>query len=261
MSVQLTNTLFVSGLSPVKRKPEAVNPVGGGTSFQETLAAAAVNDVSGEHGRSGARKAEFLHLAMMRNALSLDGSPTSPSSAVDRLEALLAVSTAVEQNNAAQAKDITFAESPGNAGLAAPSEAEMPSAPGGGTDPSIAAVIGRASRRYGVQESLIKAVIQVESNFKPSAVSPVGAQGLMQLMPATAAGLGVTDSFNPEQNVMAGTRFLKDLLNRYGGNLDKALAAYNWGPGNVDRGKSRLPPETREYLVKVKKLYETYSLT
>jgi soluble lytic murein transglycosylase-like protein len=82
----------------------------------------------------------------------------------------------------------------------------------------------------------------------------------MQLMPSTARGLGVKDSFNPEQNVMAGTRFLKDMLNRYNGNLDSALAAYNWGPGNVDRkGTSSLPHETREYLAKVKTYYNQYT--
>jgi soluble lytic murein transglycosylase-like protein len=78
----------------------------------------------------------------------------------------------------------------------------------------------------------------------------------MQLMPSTARGLGVSDSFDPEQNVMAGTRFLKDMLRRYHGNLDDALAAYNWGPGNVDRHGSDNPPrETRDYLAKVKGYY------
>jgi soluble lytic murein transglycosylase-like protein len=138
--------------------------------------------------------------------------------------------------------------------ISAPPPRTEPVAQGSGS-PAIASIISRASRRYGVDEGLIKAVIQVESNFKPTAVSHAGARGLMQLMPATAAGLGVTDSFNPEQNVMAGTRFLKDMLNRYGGDLDKALAAYNWGPGNLERGKGKLPRETQDYLVKVKKLY------
>jgi soluble lytic murein transglycosylase-like protein len=81
----------------------------------------------------------------------------------------------------------------------------------------------------------------------------------MQLMPATARGLGVTNSFDPEQNVMAGTKFLKDLLARYNGNVDKALAAYNWGPGNVDRKPHLLPRETREYLVKVKEYYNQFA--
>lgn len=120
-------------------------------------------------------------------------------------------------------------------------------------------IIEKASRRYGVEVGLIKAVIKAESNFKPNAVSHAGARGLMQLMPGTARSLGVSDSFDPEQNVMAGTRFLSDLLNRYNGDLDSALAAYNWGPGNVDKRPDRLPRETREYLVNVKRLYNSYS--
>jgi soluble lytic murein transglycosylase-like protein len=131
-----------------------------------------------------------------------------------------------------------------------------------GTNPpdSIQDIIGAASERYGIDEALIKAVIKAESNFNPNAVSHAGAQGLMQLMPGTARGLGVADSFNAEQNVMAGTRFLKDMLKRYNGNLDSALAAYNWGPGNVDRkGTSVLPQETKAYLAKVKGYYSQYT--
>lgn len=119
--------------------------------------------------------------------------------------------------------------------------------------------IAKASQRYGVDAGLIKAVIKAESNFNPRAVSHAGAQGLMQLMPATARGLGVSDPFDPEQNVLGGTRFLKGLLERYHGDLDSALAAYNWGPGNVDRRPDRLPRETREYLVKVKQYYAAYT--
>lgn len=121
------------------------------------------------------------------------------------------------------------------------------------------AIIARASNRYGVDAGLIKAVIKAESGFNPNAVSHAGAQGLMQLMPGTARGLGVNDSFDPEQNVMAGTRFLRDLLKRYNGNLDSALAAYNWGPGNVDRKPEQLPRETRDYLVRVKQLIGSYT--
>jgi soluble lytic murein transglycosylase-like protein len=117
-------------------------------------------------------------------------------------------------------------------------------------------IIQKASNKYGVDIGLIKAIIKVESNFNPRAVSTAGAQGLMQLMPATARGLGVSDSFDPEQNVMAGTRFLKDMINRYHGNLESALAAYNWGPGNVDRKGLAAPKETREYIARVKGLYQ-----
>jgi hypothetical protein len=124
---------------------------------------------------------------------------------------------------------------------------------------SLEHTIEKAARRYGVETGLIKAVIKAESNFNPRAVSSAGAQGLMQLMPTTARGLGVSDPFDPEQNVMAGTRFLKGLLERYNGDLDTALAAYNWGPGNVDRRPDRLPRETRDYLVKVKQFYNSYN--
>lgn len=120
-------------------------------------------------------------------------------------------------------------------------------------------IITKASRHYGVDIGLIKAVIKAESNFNPTAISHAGARGLMQLMPATARSLGVADSFDPEQNVMAGTRFLRDLLKRYNGDLDSALAAYNWGPGNVDRRPDRLPRETREYLARVRQLYDSYT--
>ncbi len=120
-------------------------------------------------------------------------------------------------------------------------------------------LISEASQKYGVDAGLIKAVIKTESNFNPQAESHAGARGLMQLMPATARSLGVSDSFDPEQNVMAGTRFLKDMLQRYNGNVDAALAAYNWGPGNVDKRPDHLPRETRDYLVRVKQLYAAYS--
>jgi hypothetical protein len=120
-------------------------------------------------------------------------------------------------------------------------------------------IIKKASIRYGIDEGLIKAVIKMESNFNPTAVSKAGARGLMQLMPGTASGLGVKDSFDPEQNIMAGTRFLRDMLDRYNGDLDSALAAYNWGPGNLEKSRGAyLPRETREYLVKVKKYYTQY---
>lgn len=120
-------------------------------------------------------------------------------------------------------------------------------------------IISKASRKYGVDVGLIRAVIKTESDFNPQAVSHAGACGLMQLMPATARSLGVSDSFDPEQNVMGGTRFLKDMLQRYNGNVDSALAAYNWGPGNVDKRPDHLPRETREYLARVKQLYASYS--
>ena len=135
----------------------------------------------------------------------------------------------------------------------------LPSSPLGNGKEWLEPIIAEASSRYGVETGLIKAVIKAESNFNPTAVSSAGAQGLMQLMPGTARSLGVNDSFDPEQNVMAGTRFLRDLLNRYNGNMDSALAAYNWGPGNVDRKPGNMPRETQDYLARVKQLYASYS--
>jgi soluble lytic murein transglycosylase-like protein len=137
--------------------------------------------------------------------------------------------------------------------------AGSPSKPVNAVPQGLEAIITKASNRFGVDTGLIKAVIKAESGFNPNAVSHAGAQGLMQLMPGTARALGVNDSFDPEQNVMAGTRFLHDLLKRYSGNLDSALAAYNWGPGNVDRKPEQLPRETRDYLARVKQLYNSYT--
>ena len=100
------------------------------------------------------------------------------------------------------------------------------------------------------------AVVSVESGFRPQAVSPKGAQGLMQLMPKTASSLGVADAFDPAQNLDGGARHLGQLLTLYGGDLTRALAAYNAGEGAVDRHRG-VPPyrETRAY---VKKVLERY---
>ena len=118
-------------------------------------------------------------------------------------------------------------------------------------------LIGRHSDDHGLDPRLVAAVVQVESAFDHFAVSPKGAIGLMQLMPATAAGLAVDDPYDADQNLRGGTVYLRRLLDRYGGDLERALAAYNAGPDAVDR-YGGIPPyrETRDYVQRVLRLYE-----
>jgi hypothetical protein len=129
--------------------------------------------------------------------------------------------------------------------------------PDQGTNPDHEEMVEEASKKYGVDPALIKAVIAVESGGNPNALSPAGAQGLMQLMPRTAAELGVTNPYNPAENIMAGTRYLRQLLDRYAGNVRLALAAYNWGMGNLEKRPEAMPRETRNYISKVESLYRT----
>jgi Transglycosylase SLT domain len=112
-------------------------------------------------------------------------------------------------------------------------------------------VIQEASKTYGVDAELIRAVIRAESNFKNESTSTKGAMGLMQIMPETAKDLGIRDAYDPRENIMGGTRYLKGLLDRYRDDVPTALAAYNWGMGNVERRPEKLPRETRDYINRI----------
>jgi hypothetical protein len=127
-------------------------------------------------------------------------------------------------------------------------------------DVPFANFIAASAQTHGVAPELVASVIAVESNFNPSAISLKSARGLMQLMPKTAAHFGVTDIFDPRQNIDAGTRYLKELLQRYNGDLTLTLAAYNAGPDRVDQFRA-VPPyrETRDYVRRVtQRFQQTY---
>ena len=144
-------------------------------------------------------------------------------------------------------------------------ERELPQAAGGASrnrdwssgSAWIDGLIKTNGERYGLDPYLVFLVIEQESQFRQRAVSPKGARGLMQLMPGTARRLGVKDSFDPAQNIMGGSRYLKELMNMFGGRVDLALASYNAGEGAVMKYGRAVPPyrETRDYVKKITKRY------
>lgn len=129
----------------------------------------------------------------------------------------------------------------------------------GGTKVPVSELISRYAGLFRMEEALVNAVIKVESDYDPRAVSRKGALGLMQLMPQTARELKVNDPLNPEENIRGGVRYLRMMLDRFGGSMDLALAAYNAGPTAVSR-YGGIPPyeETRNYVERVKKYLRYY---
>lgn len=268
MTIDITNlSLLRAALAQGPHKAGSANGTGEPDGvFAERLERALGNSATETEGGqpSAENLAEALSLQMLHTTLSLAGEGTPDAAPLplfgqqsSAMQALL--KSYADIANSAKGAPVTGVSllQPGELESLSPTPAAT-AAPAGGKE-WVEPIIARASRRYGVEAGLIKAVIKAESNFNPNAVSSAGARGLMQLMPGTARSLGVTDSFDPEQNVMAGTRFLRELLDRYNGDVDSALAAYNWGPGNVDRRPARMPAETRNYLARVKQLYASYT--
>ena len=158
--------------------------------------------------------------------------------------ARVAMETSIESQRAAIRKQVRSTQAPGHSFFSVPWAGESDTPPlaipaaAQECDPvppeQIGPLIDEVSKREGLTPDLLRAVIEKESDFRPCAVSAKGAKGLMQLMPSTAGQFGVTDPFDPRQNVGAGARFLRQLLDRYSGDLSLALGAYNAGPGRVD---------------------------
>jgi soluble lytic murein transglycosylase-like protein len=135
----------------------------------------------------------------------------------------------------------------------------LPYAPRSLNSLQISQLVGRASLDSGAPPALVRAVLMAESDGDPAAISIAGAEGLMQLMPGTASHCGLNDAFDPNQNVDCGAAYLKSLLDRYHGNVTLAVAAYNAGPGTVDRYHGVPPyPETRAYVARVIAAYRGF---
>lgn len=231
--------------------------------FAETLASAVLGRETAVNPDQYLIVVELARLQMLQGVFSLDSDQGESSPWATGLPSLPGYGGQAQRGSVGQKIDalpgpVTQPPPQAQAVQARPAQQSIPGPVR--VPESMESIVDRASRRYDVDPALIKAVIKAESSFNQHAVSPVGAQGLMQLMPGTARDLGVQNPLDAEENVMGGTRYLKGLLKKYNGQLDKALAAYNWGPGNVDRrGIETLPKETRDYLVKVKRFYDNYS--
>jgi soluble lytic murein transglycosylase-like protein len=269
MSIPIDKLSLLGALIPLRQQPDSNgNKESKGFAEKLDMALGTVESSGGRTVGNARETAEALTLQMLQSSLDLAGDSHFESSSISKSNQFSSVNTFLHAYHANQTAGGELpVSSPAPRASQLQELAEVLPAASADTPVSshsedtawLDPIIAKASRKYGVDVGLIRAVIKAESDFNPRAVSHAGAVGLMQLMPATARSLGVIDSFDPEQNVMGGTRFLRDMLQRYEGNVDAALSAYNWGPGNVDRRPDHLPRETRDYLARVKQLYASYS--
>jgi soluble lytic murein transglycosylase-like protein len=180
---------------------------------------------------------------------------------VNEIEAMIATSTGVQAPAATTGpsfdQQLTQASAGGPGVISTPATAAVAGTSGG--DGPYKAEIDAAAQKYGLDPALLRGLIRQESNFDPNAGSPAGAQGLCQLMPGTAAALGCTNVHDPAQNIDAGARYLRQQLDAFGGDVSKALAAYNAGPGAVKR-YGGVPPyaETQNYVRQVQAYADEY---
>jgi soluble lytic murein transglycosylase-like protein len=188
-------------------------------------------------------------------------SATAAIARVSEIEAMIATSTGVQSPAATTGpsfdQQLMQATASGPGVVTTPATAPTAGASGG--DGAYKAEIDAAAQKYGLDPALLRGLIRQESNFDPNAGSPAGAQGLCQLMPGTAAALGCTNVHDPAQNIDAGARYLRQQLDAFGGDVSKALAAYNAGPGAVKR-YGGVPPyaETQNYVRQVQAYADEY---
>lgn len=201
----------------------------------------------------------FADIAAVQNRIAeITGAPAPGSEQADAPVSVGAPRFATALASALRPGGTAYGLQPGGSdapGSGVPSRASAPVPPA-----QIDALVEQNAATWQVDPALIKAVIANESGFNANATSSVGAQGLMQLMPSTAASLGVRDAYDPAQNVAGGARYLRGLLDRFGGDKRLAIAAYNAGPGAVEK-YGGVPPyaETRNYVQNVLASFDTYS--